>query len=210
MPPGEWHRFSAQISAESSVLSGLLQRRSVVRPLSLRSLQLQRFLMLRSPLLLPVRLDAVQPCDNRRSWVRHEHANHHELHFVTPRVELSSGKSMNIRPPGEQAKQTFDDFRSEVNARYGFADPDDPQRAREINQPNHLLKIAAQSLRNGDKPEGDVRLLVNEIIAERAIEGLISNNAVAERRHARNREMSEQIKDPDSPRHKPNFPSMGL
>lgn len=110
-------------------------------------------------------------------WVRHEHANHHELHFVTPRVELSSGKSLNIRPPGELAKQTFDDFRSEVNARYGFADPDDPKRGREINQPNHLLKIAAESLRNGDKPEDDVRLLVNEIIAERAIEGLISNRA---------------------------------
>lgn len=108
-------------------------------------------------------------------WVRHEHANHHELHFVTPRVELSSGKSLNIRPPGELAKQTFDDFRSEVNARYGFADPDDPQRARDISQPNHLLKIAAESLRNGDKPKDDVRLLVNEIIAERAIEGLISN-----------------------------------
>ncbi|HBV3198690.1 TPA: relaxase/mobilization nuclease domain-containing protein [Klebsiella pneumoniae] len=110
-------------------------------------------------------------------WVRHEHANHHELHFVTPRVELSSGKSLNIRPPGELAKQTFDDFRSEVNARYGFADPDDPKRAREISQPNHLLKIAAESLRNGVKPEEDVRLLVNEIIAERAIEGLISNRS---------------------------------
>lgn len=108
-------------------------------------------------------------------WVRHEHANHHELHFVTPRVELSSGKSLNIRPPGELAKQTFDDFRSEVNARYGFADPDDPQRARDISQPNHLLKIAAESLRNGGKPKDDVRLLVNEIISERATEGLISN-----------------------------------
>lgn len=108
-------------------------------------------------------------------WVRHEHANHHELHFVTPRVELSSCKSLNIRPPGELAKQTFDDFRSEVNARYGFADPDDPQRAREISQPNHLLKIAAKSLRNDEKPKDDIRLLVNEIIAVRAIEGLISN-----------------------------------
>ena len=108
-------------------------------------------------------------------WVRHEHANHHELHFVIPRVELSSGKSLNIRPPGELSKQTFDDFRSEINARYGFADPDDPRRAREISQPNHLLKIAAEAIRSGDKPKDDVRLLVNEIIAERAVEGLISN-----------------------------------
>jgi hypothetical protein len=67
MQPGEWHQLSAGICAESSVLSGLLQRRTVIRPLSLRSFQLQRFLVLRRPLLLPVRLDAVQPCDNRRS-----------------------------------------------------------------------------------------------------------------------------------------------
>ena len=110
-------------------------------------------------------------------WVRHEHANHHELHFVVPRVELSSGKSLNIRPPGELSKQTFDDFRSEINARYGFADPDDPRRAREVSQPNHLLKIAAEALRSGDKPKDDVRLLVNEIVAERAVEGLISNRS---------------------------------
>ena len=33
-------------------------------------------------------------------WVRHQHAGHHELHFVTPRMELVSGKSLNIHPPG--------------------------------------------------------------------------------------------------------------
>ena len=38
-------------------------------------------------------------------WVRHTHAGHHELHFVTPRVELGTGKSLNIRPPGDAAKQ---------------------------------------------------------------------------------------------------------
>ncbi|MDE9571774.1 relaxase/mobilization nuclease domain-containing protein, partial [Xenorhabdus bovienii] len=64
-------------------------------------------------------------------WVRHSHAGHHELHFVTPRVELSTGKSLNIRPPGEASKRAFDDFRSEINARYGLADPEDPHRVRE-------------------------------------------------------------------------------
>ena len=33
-------------------------------------------------------------------WVRHLHAGHHELHFVTPRVELVTGKSSAI--PGER------------------------------------------------------------------------------------------------------------
>jgi len=67
MQPGEWHRLSAGICGESPVLSGLLQRRTVIRPLALRSFQLQHFLVLRRPFLLPVRLDTIQPCDNRRS-----------------------------------------------------------------------------------------------------------------------------------------------
>jgi hypothetical protein len=67
MQPGEWHRLSAGICAEIPVLSSLLQRRTVIRPLALRSFLLQLFLVLRRPLLLPVRLDSVQPCDNRRS-----------------------------------------------------------------------------------------------------------------------------------------------
>jgi hypothetical protein len=70
-------------------------------------------------------------------WVRHTHAGHHELHFVTPRVELSTGKSLNIKPPGDLAQATFDDFRSEVNARYGLADPDDPDRTRNVSTPDH-------------------------------------------------------------------------
>ncbi|CAH0307669.1 hypothetical protein SRABI13_04627 [Erwinia aphidicola] len=59
MQQGEWHRLSAQIPAESPVLSGLSQRRTVIRPLPLRSFKLQRFLMLRRPLLLPARFNAV-------------------------------------------------------------------------------------------------------------------------------------------------------
>ncbi len=35
-------------------------------------------------------------------WVKHTHTgnNRVELHFVTPRVELYTGKSLNIAPPG--------------------------------------------------------------------------------------------------------------
>jgi len=68
-------------------------------------------------------------------WVRHEHAGHHELHFVTPRVELTTGKSLNICPPGRGARAAYDDFRSMINAEYGLADPDDPARERDIQHP---------------------------------------------------------------------------
>ena len=59
MQQGEWHRLSAQIPAGSLVLSELLQRRSIVRPLPLRSFKLQRFLVLHRPLMLPVCFNAV-------------------------------------------------------------------------------------------------------------------------------------------------------
>ncbi|MDL4071130.1 relaxase/mobilization nuclease domain-containing protein, partial [Enterobacter hormaechei subsp. xiangfangensis] len=110
-------------------------------------------------------------------WVRHTHAGHHELHFVTPRVELGTGKSLNIRPPGDAAKQAFDDLRSEINARYGLADPDDPRRAREIAQPDHELKIAAEALRRGEKPQEDIRLLIDAVLSQRAAQGLIRSRS---------------------------------
>lgn len=106
-------------------------------------------------------------------WVRHTHAGHHELHFVTPRVELSSGKSLNIKPPGERAREHFDDFRSEINARYGLADPTDPDRARNVSTPDHELKIASEALRSGQKPPDNMRELIDGVLSQRAVQGLI-------------------------------------
>lgn len=106
-------------------------------------------------------------------WVRHTHAGHHELHFVTPRVELSTGKSLNIKPPGERARQHFDDFRSEINARYGLADPTDPDRARNVSTPDHELKIASEALRSGQKPPDNMRELIDGVLTQRAVQGLI-------------------------------------
>ena len=106
-------------------------------------------------------------------WVRHTHAGHHELHFVTPRVELSSGKSLNIKPPGERAREHFDDFRSEINARYGLADPTDPDRARNISTPDHELKIASEALRSGQRPPDNMRELIDGVLSQRAVQGLI-------------------------------------
>ena len=71
------------------------------------------------------------------TWVRRTHAGHHELHFITPRVELNTDKSFNIKPPSKIAQQQFDDFRSEINAKYGLADP---ARKRDLSIPDHILK----------------------------------------------------------------------
>ena len=79
--------------------------------------------------------------------MRHTHAGHHELHFITPRVELNTGKSFNIKPPSKIVQQQFDGFRSEINAKYGLADPDDPARKRDLSIPDHILKTQKKCIR---------------------------------------------------------------
>jgi hypothetical protein len=78
-------------------------------------------------------------------WVRHQHtkAHRHELHFLTPRIDLVTGKSLNIAPPRKATRQLFDTLRSKINAEYGLADPDDPARARKARVPDHRAKLQA-------------------------------------------------------------------
>lgn len=63
-------------------------------------------------------------------WVRHSHEGNVELHFCTPRVELSTGKALNIAPPGHES--AFSSLRDLMNKTHGWADPLDPERAREV------------------------------------------------------------------------------
>lgn len=66
------------------------------------------------------------------TWVRHQHTSggRVELHFVTPRMELTTGKSLNIAPPGWE--KSFARLRDSLNLRHGWARPDDPERARDL------------------------------------------------------------------------------
>lgn len=121
----------------------------------------------------------LEPNQYKILWVRHKHAGHHELHFLTPRVELSTGKSMNIKPPGARAQEHFDDLRSEINARYGLADPTDPARTRGVSTPDHELKIAAEALRSGQKPQENIRALIDALMSERAVNGLVRSQSDA-------------------------------
>jgi relaxase-like protein len=62
-------------------------------------------------------------------WVRHSHEDRVELHFCTPRMELTSGKSLNIAPPGYQ--KPYDSLRDMLNKEHGWADPMDLERVLE-------------------------------------------------------------------------------
>lgn len=63
-------------------------------------------------------------------WVRHSHEDRVELHFCTPRLELTTGRSLNIAPPGYQ--DAFDSLRDLMNQRHGWADPMELERAQEV------------------------------------------------------------------------------
>lgn len=132
------------------------------------------------------------------SWVRHSHAGHHELHFITPRVDLETGKSFNIKPPGKETQAVYDDFRSEINARYGLSDPDDPARKRDIALSSGELKAKLTD-------RIDVKETVNEILDRQVIAGVVRNridvvDSLKEMGFEINREGKNyiSIKDPES------------
>ncbi len=72
----------------------------------------------------------LQPDQRSILWVRHSHEDRVELHFVTPRMELVTGRSLNIAPPGYQ--KTYDTLRDALNKEHGWNDPQAPERAREF------------------------------------------------------------------------------
>ncbi|MCF7763191.1 MAG: relaxase/mobilization nuclease domain-containing protein [Verrucomicrobia bacterium] len=106
-------------------------------------------------------------------WVRHTHAGHHELHFVTPRVELTTGKFLNIAPPGKGSRELFDTFRSKINLEFGLADPDDPARARALRLPSTVARFKASELRAGHYWNQDVREVITAKIQEQFHQGRI-------------------------------------
>jgi len=110
-------------------------------------------------------------------WVRHEHAGHHELNFLVPRIELSTGKSLNIAPPGARTRETFDTFRSLVNLEYGLADPDDPARTKKVHIPHHIAKLRAADLRAGRAAGEDPREIIAGSVAQAVDGGQITDRA---------------------------------
>lgn len=117
----------------------------------------------------------LEPGRTNSLWVRHTHAGHHELHFLVPRVELATGKSLNIHPPVKASQQLFDAFRSMVNAEYGLSDPDDPARAQAVSLPNHLARLQADGARKGNALKADIREAITEQVKREVLAGRIRN-----------------------------------
>ena len=118
----------------------------------------------------------LEPDQRNILWVRHTHAGHHELHFLIPRLELSSGKDFNACPPGWQ--KDFDVFRDLFNWREGWARPDDPARARdELPKKADLFKARmarwGREIRESDRDRA--KEVIHAFLKEKVTRGLVRN-----------------------------------
>ncbi|RPE28281.1 hypothetical protein EC846_2724 [Acinetobacter sp. BIGb0102] len=72
----------------------------------------------------------LEPDQYHMTAVLHQEPNGSKhIHILVPRLELRSGRSMNIAPPGNFQKH-FHTLQDKLNFEYGWADPKDPERSR--------------------------------------------------------------------------------
>lgn len=60
------------------------------------------------------------------------------IHILVPRLELNTGKSLNIAPPGHE--NYYAPLRDYFNYKYAWARPDDPLRAKTLKEPRFTKK----------------------------------------------------------------------
>lgn len=65
------------------------------------------------------------------------------IHVLTPRLDIQSGKSLNIAPPGHE--KHFDSLRDYFNIKYQWSRPDDLLLTQTTQEPNHIAKLNAQA-----------------------------------------------------------------
>lgn len=99
-------------------------------------------------------------------WVRHTHEGNTELHMVVPRVELSTGKALNIAPPGHE--KYFDALRDAWNYEEGWARPDDPARSRLVNTPPTYDKPTLET-------QAKAREQITQWLTGRVADGLVTD-----------------------------------
>src|SRR5690606_8316263 len=98
------------------------------------------------------------------------------VHFLVPRIELDTGKALNIAPPGHE--YYFDPLRDYFNYKHGWSRPDDPALQHDVQLPDHQHLINAAALSAGIEAaenKNDVRELITDYLKQRIEYGFIRN-----------------------------------
>jgi|GEM_PF-1477892 len=96
------------------------------------------------------------------------------IHIFSARVDLETWKSFNMAPPGWE--KAFDPVRDFFNHTYGWACPDDQNRARNL-QPGKQRLIDAQKLKRGLQIEPDTKAIITEYLEQQIVAGNVTNRA---------------------------------
>ena len=72
-----------------------------------------------------------------------DHDGSKHIHVLAPRLDIQSGKSLNIAPPGHE--KHFDSLRDYFNTKYQWSRPDDLLLMHTTQEPNHIAKLNAQA-----------------------------------------------------------------
>ena len=94
------------------------------------------------------------------------------VHLLVARVDLETGKSLNVAPPGWE--KTYDPLRDAWNWEKGWARPDDALRER-LESPGRRALIEASALRAGIGIEPDPRALITRYLVQRIEAGAIED-----------------------------------
>ena len=99
------------------------------------------------------------------------------VHFLVPRLELETGKALNIAPPGNQ--KYFDPLRDYFNYSKGWSRPDDPALQRDTQTPDHIHFQDKSAVKSGlkDKTRTEVNEFIGVMIEQRIKEGYINDRA---------------------------------
>ena len=114
---------------------------------------------------------------DRYAWSAIEHREAGggvHVHVLAARVDLETGKSLNIAAPGWQ--KTFDALRDWQNHENGWSRPDDPERARDV-QPGYRAYIEAAQLRAGLAAEQDPRRFITDYLKQHIESGVVADRA---------------------------------
>lgn len=65
------------------------------------------------------------------------------IHVLTPRLDIQSGKSLNIAPPGHE--KHFDSLRDYFNTKYEWSRPDNLNWTQTTQEPNHIARLNKQA-----------------------------------------------------------------
>ena len=96
------------------------------------------------------------------------------VHVFAARVDLETGKSLNIAPPGWE--KTFGALRDWQNCKHGWARPDDPARAKVLQQGFRAAREASERRGGRGRPKNP-RKIVTEYLVTRIESGSVTDRA---------------------------------